>query len=145
MAQEERIQEDLDPRNLWTVAGIGCRQNKDDNPPCKSGTAKRTWTSEKRKSQRWTENPEGRYVQDETQEGPRDKIGREDPDTRRPLCLTIENISEENDRKVFKPEVMKRAVGMSSGLQRFKDWTLWRGRPPRKRKKRRHTEQELVM
>jgi hypothetical protein len=33
-------------------------------------------------------------------------------------------------------EIFKRAVGISGGLRRLKVWTLWRGRPPPKRKKK---------
>jgi hypothetical protein len=40
MAQEVRFQEDSDPGKLWTTASIGRRQNKDDDPPCKSDTAR---------------------------------------------------------------------------------------------------------
>jgi hypothetical protein len=32
-------------------------------------------------------------------------------------------------------ELAKQADGMSSGLQRSKHWTVWRGRPPPKRKR----------
>jgi hypothetical protein len=42
-------------------------------------------------------------------------------------------------------EFLKRALGMSIGLQQMRNWTLWRGRPPPKRKKEPHTEQEPVM
>jgi hypothetical protein len=30
---------------------------------------------------------------------------------------------------------VKQAAGMSSGLQKVRDWTMWRGRPPPKWKK----------
>jgi hypothetical protein len=33
-------------------------------------------------------------------------------------------------------EILKRAVGIYSGLRRKKEWTLWRGRTPPKRKKK---------
>jgi hypothetical protein len=55
---------------------------------------------------------------------------------RRPLHLKIERTSEELDRKAFRLEFVKRAFGTSSGLQRLIDRTLWRGRPPPKRKKK---------
>jgi hypothetical protein len=35
-------------------------------------------------------------------------------------------------------EIMKRAVGISSGLRRIRNWTLWRGRPPPKWKEITH-------
>jgi hypothetical protein len=33
-------------------------------------------------------------------------------------------------RKAFVLEIVKRAVRISSGLRKVRDWTLWRGRPP---------------
>jgi hypothetical protein len=39
----------------------------------------------------------------------------------------------------------KRAARSSVMLRNTKNWTLWRGQPPPKRKKRLHTEQEPVM
>jgi hypothetical protein len=47
--------------------------------------------------------------------------------------------------KTFRLEIVKRANEMSSGLQKVRKWTLWRGRPPPKQKKKLHTEQELDM
>jgi hypothetical protein len=44
-------------------------------------------------------------------------------------------------RKSIGLEFKKRTTGMSNGLQKVKDWALWRGRPPPKRKKKLHTEQ----
>jgi hypothetical protein len=41
---------------------------------------------------------------------------------------------------IFRVKVAKQVVGTSRGLQRMKKWTLWRGRPPPKRKKRSCTE-----
>jgi hypothetical protein len=65
---------------------------------------------------------------------PAGKIGIEDPDTKRQLRLKTERTSEEIDGKVFEPEFVKRATRMSSGLRNVKDWALWSGRPPPKRK-----------
>jgi hypothetical protein len=42
-------------------------------------------------------------------------------------------------------EFVKRAPGISIGLRQMRNWTLWRGRPPPKRKKEPRTEQETVM
>jgi hypothetical protein len=39
-------------------------------------------------------------------------------------------------KKTLDLEFVKRARGMSSGLWKIRKWTLWRGRPPPKRKKR---------
>jgi hypothetical protein len=41
-------------------------------------------------------------------------------------------------KKTLELESMKQAKGMPSRLQRRKHWTLWRGRPPPKRKKKQH-------
>jgi hypothetical protein len=54
---------------------------------------------------------------------------------RRLLPFKIERTSEDPDRKTFKLEFVKRAFEISSGIQTIKDWTLWRGEPPPKRKK----------
>jgi hypothetical protein len=63
----------------------------------------------------------------------------------RPLHLKIERTSEELDRKTFGLEFVKRAFGISNRIQRIKDWTLWRGRHPPKRKNKLHIEKEPVM
>lgn len=62
------------------------------------------------------------------------------PGTRRPLCRKIENEADELVRKAFGLQFWKRAAGSSVGLRRMKNWTLWRGWLPPKRKKRLHTE-----
>jgi hypothetical protein len=41
---------------------------------------------------------------------------------------------------IFRGKVMKQVVGTSRGSQRMRKWTLWRGRPPPKWKKRSCTE-----
>jgi hypothetical protein len=46
---------------------------------------------------------------------------------RRLLRLKIERTSEELDRKTIGLEFVKREFGISSGIQRLKDWTSWRG------------------
>jgi hypothetical protein len=38
-------------------------------------------------------------------------------------------------RKNIGLEIVKRAVRISSGIRKVTDWTLWRGRPPPKRKR----------
>jgi hypothetical protein len=38
-------------------------------------------------------------------------------------------------KMALEPELTKQATGMTSGLRTSKHWTLWRGRPPPKRKK----------
>jgi hypothetical protein len=46
------------------------------------------------------------------------------------MLLKIEKTSEEFDRKAFGLEFVMRATGMSSGLQKMRNWTLWRDWPP---------------
>jgi hypothetical protein len=42
--------------------------------------------------------------------------------------------------EIFRGRIEKQVVGTSKRLRRMKIWTLWRGRPPPKRKKRSCTE-----
>jgi hypothetical protein len=53
-------------------------------------------------------------------------------------------MSEELDSKAFGLEFVKRPFGISNGIQRIKDWTLWKGRPS-PRLKNLHAEEEPVM
>jgi hypothetical protein len=54
--------------------------------------------------------------------------------------------SMENGNKVFGITIGlgfgKRAFGISSRTQGIRDWSLWRGQPPPKRRKKLHTEQD---
>jgi hypothetical protein len=79
--------------------------------------------------------------------GPECKIAIKDSGNRRQLHWTSDGF----DRKAFGLEFVKRATGMSSRLQKMrnwtlckgrtpleqkiKDWALWRGQPPPKRKR----------
>jgi hypothetical protein len=65
--------------------------------------------------------------------GPECKIGIKDSGTRRQPHLKIERRSEGLERKPFRLQVMRRAVGMSSRLRKVRDRTMWRVRPPPKR------------
>jgi hypothetical protein len=47
--------------------------------------------------------------------------------------------------EILREKIMKHVVETSSGLQQMRNWTLWRGRPPPKRKKEPHREHEPVM
>jgi DNA-binding protein H-NS len=89
----------------------------------------------------------------ETRKGQTEKNRR----SKRPLCKTgiknptMNNIKGRNPgkraplgsggsrkkdiRDIFREKIMEHGVGISSGLQRRKKWTLWMGRPPPKRKK----------
>jgi hypothetical protein len=52
-----------------------------------------------------------------------------------PLCPRNERTFSGIYRKTIGLEIVKRAVRISSGMLKIKDWTLWRGRAPPKRKK----------
>jgi hypothetical protein len=58
---------------------------------------------------------------------------------RRLLRLKIERTSEELDRKAFGLDFIKRAIGISIVIESNKDWTLLRGWPPPKLKKKQQT------
>jgi lambda repressor-like predicted transcriptional regulator len=59
--------------------------------------------------------------------------------------LQLESTGNLNATLTTRWEIARRIVGSAVGLQAINIWTLWRGRPPLKRKKRTHTEQEPVM
>jgi hypothetical protein len=73
----------------------------------------------------------------------RDERRIKDPRTRRQLYLKIKWTSEQIDRKTYeisREMILKHVVETSSGLQQMRNWILWRGRPPPKRKKEPHRE-----
>jgi hypothetical protein len=59
--------------------------------------------------------------------------------------LQLENTGNLNATLTTRREIARRIVGSAVGLQAINIWTLWRGRPPPKRKMGLHTEQEPVM
>jgi hypothetical protein len=63
--------------------------------------------------------------------------GIRDRGLKQELCLGIKKTLYEAFRQTRELDVMKRAVVISIGLWKMSDWTLWRGRLPPKRKKRR--------
>jgi hypothetical protein len=63
----------------------------------------------------------------------------ENPGIRLQLHLKIKRTSEEFDMKAFRLKITKQVVRISSGLWRMMEWTLWRGRPPLRRRKRGYT------
>jgi hypothetical protein len=70
----------------------------------------------------------------------RGKMGIKEPRTRWQLRLKSERTISEFARYDFGLEFIKQANDMSSRLQRIRIWTLWRGRPPPKRKKKLQAE-----
>jgi hypothetical protein len=63
-------------------------------------------------------------------------IGIKDPDAKLQLLLRIEQKSDEIDVKIFRLENEKQTAESFMALRRIRKWTLWRGRPPPKRKKK---------
>jgi hypothetical protein len=61
------------------------------------------------------------------------KIGIKDPGRRWQLCCKIERTADGFNKLAFRLEFMKRAAGMSSRLQKLRDWTFCRGQPPPER------------
>jgi hypothetical protein len=57
------------------------------------------------------------------------------PGTRQQLRLGNERTTTTIYRKAIGLVIVKRAVGISSRLQRIRNWTLWRGQPPSKTEK----------
>jgi hypothetical protein len=89
-----------------------------------------------------------------------DKCGRQPPYLRKEKTTTngIEGCSagqrshlgsegtlNKNLYEIFRGKVAKQVVVTPSWLQRIRKWTLWRGRPPPKRKKKLQVERKPVM
>jgi hypothetical protein len=123
-----------DEGGLRIKMATACRRMTRDAIPaqckghCRQGTgrgnvargAPKGWTLERR---RWTHL--------ECNKGIKDRGAR------RQLRLRKERVSNRIFRKTGELEIKKRTVMSSTGLQEVCYWTLWRGRPPPKRKKRR--------
>jgi hypothetical protein len=97
----------------------------------------------------WTRNQAERGTPKRRKNGKRlwrgreGKIGMKNPRTR--LQLRRKREFNKTFKKTLGPEIGKLEAGNSSRLQTIKNWTLWRGRSPPKRKKRQHTEQQPDM
>jgi hypothetical protein len=61
--------------------------------------------------------------------------GTRNQDFEEQLRLGSERTPSKFERRAFGLEFIKQRNGMSSGLRKIKNWTLWNGRPPPKRKK----------
>jgi hypothetical protein len=62
--------------------------------------------------------------------------GIKDHRTRQQLRLGNEKTTSMIYRKAIRLEIVKRTLRISSVVRKIRKWTLWRGRPPPKRKKR---------
>jgi hypothetical protein len=109
----------------------GCRQHA-DGQPYRSDTAQGTQASGTRQGQYCTENFE-KTIGRRRQLKPEHKNGIRN----RGLSQLLQSKREFNktSRKTLGLEFVKQAVGMSSRLRKVRNWTLWRVRPPSKRKK----------
>jgi hypothetical protein len=108
---------------------------------CRGDLVRKGWTGNnvaRGPSREWTHGKRRRV-------DPEGSTGIKDPGTRRQLHLRNEKIAGQIFGKTFRLENAKRIARSTVGLRTNKDWTLWRGRPPPKRKKKRKVEQEPVM
>jgi hypothetical protein len=56
----------------------------------------------------------------------------------------IEGIRKKDIYEIFRQKIMEHVVGTSGGLPKMKNWNLWRGRPPPKRKRKQRIDEEPV-
>jgi hypothetical protein len=110
MAKKEPLQECPDPKKLWTVKETDRHRHKDDP---------KGWTFGKR---RWV-NPEG-------------STGVKVPNTRQHRRLKNEKMAGQIFEKTFRLQIAKREDRSSVGSLKIRNWTLWGGRSPPKRKKK---------
>jgi hypothetical protein len=82
--------------------------------------------------------PKGQMFKKVHQALPKRNNGIGDWGLRQQLHLGRKRAFNKIARPTFRPEVVKRVVRISIGLQEVSDWALWRSRPPQKRKKIRH-------
>jgi hypothetical protein len=75
------------------------------------------------------ETQKGRTEEERRWKSPECKMGIKDLGTRQQPRLKFERASGRFDGKAFGLEFVKRAAGMSSGLRKVREWTVWRGRP----------------
>jgi hypothetical protein len=104
-----------------------------------------TWPREKfirkdfTRNQRQQETAKGRK-DGELWNGPKCNSGIKDHRRRQQLRLGNEKKTSMIYRKAIRLEIVKRTLRISSVFLKIRKWTLWRGRPPPKRKKRSCTE-----
>jgi hypothetical protein len=66
---------------------------------------------------------------------PEDSTGVKDPNTRQHRRLKNEKTAGQIFETTFRLQIAKREDGSSVGSLKIRYWTLWRGRPPPKRKR----------
>jgi hypothetical protein len=79
----------------------------------------------------WTLGKRGRV-------DPEGSTGVKDPSTRLQMRLKNEKTAGKIFEKTFRLQITKREDGSSVGLLKVRNWMLWRGQPPPKRKKKLH-------
>jgi hypothetical protein len=77
------------------------------------------------------EAPEGRTFEKRRQTQLKFNSGIRRRSRRQELSLGSKKTFYEALEQTHELEVVKRAVGISIGLRKVSDWTLWKGRPPR--------------
>jgi hypothetical protein len=82
------------------------------------------------------ETPKGRTFRKRRRAQQKCTNGTRDRGLRGQLRLGSKRALNKTVRQTLGLEVVKRIVGISIGLREVSDWTLWRGRPPPKRRKR---------
>jgi hypothetical protein len=136
-------------RKSWTCGYCGLRKEV-------TASRKMVTRCERHRRKVAQRSPTGGAFESRCRRGPECSIGIrdrgrrriKDPSTRRQLRLKIRWTSEQIDRKIYeilREKIPKHVVKTSSRLQQMRNWTLWRGRPPPKRKKEPRMEQETVM
>jgi hypothetical protein len=137
------------------------RNRQKDNQPCESGMVQG-----KRGQERYdqepgrTRNPKMTKGPEETVERPRMQQWHKGPrlkqqlqfrmrlknqGTGQQLSLTNERTISMIYRKNMRLEIVTRALGISIGLRRIRNWSWWRGGPPPIRKKKLQIHQQPVM
>jgi hypothetical protein len=126
------------------------RSPQRDDPLCSSGTAQEKFRQKNR-----SRNDVARRASRERTTEKRRRMNPEgytdikDPGARRRLRLrsdkTAGRLCGRTNEKVIGLESAKQIAGSPVPLQKNKDWSLWRGRLPSKRKKEQEVEEESVM
>jgi hypothetical protein len=139
---KKKHQENSDPGKVWTSKGVRRHRNKDarcakvarhkernhEGPSVEQGRRKdktrNKFTIGTRKG--WTFGKRRRV-------DPEGSTGVKDPSTRRQLQLKNIKTAGRIFEKAFRLQIAKREDRSSVGLL-IRNWTLWRGQPPPKRK-----------
>jgi hypothetical protein len=125
----------MDTGKLWIHEAFGHRRN-DDDPLCKSGTAKGTWVSEKsRKEDTAPRTPKGSTSRMRRWKSPGCKNGIRNRDFEDQLRLGSGGMLKKVLYEIVSVKIAKQVSGSYVASRKIKDWTLWRGRPPPKRLK----------